>query len=323
MKAAYACYSLNNEVRFSSSSGGVYPMLAAEIINRSGAVYAARYNAHLDVVHTRITNVQDIGPTQGSKYVESFLDNTFSNVIKDMKAKKPVLFVGTPCQCAGLNSLIRYKGLDRNLVILIDFVCHGVPGRLAWNAYKEEISQKGNVLQSLNMRDKSSGWTHGNYSWKQVFESGLEVITPQRQVSYMQGMLSNLYLRPSCFKCKFKGIERCTDLTLGDCWGIWNYQPELDDNKGTSLVLIHTDRGMGLFDSIKCKVQYADTDIDRAIKGNSCIIESTPKTSKSKIFYDRVMHGEVFSRVVADLTHRSKGVLLARKLKSFISKLRS
>lgn len=302
---AFACYNLCEEERTISSSGGIYPLLARSVLKNAGVVYAACYDDNLNVVHKLIEGEDGIRESQGSKYVQSSLSGTFRNIISQMKVGRKVLFVGTPCQCAGLVSLVNEIKAPRSNLYVVDFVCHGVPGGVVWNAYKGSLLRRGHKLVSVNMRDKSTGWTNGNYAWKETVDNGETIVTPRRQNLFMKGMLANLYLRPSCFSCAFKGIDRCTDITLGDYWGIWDHLPEMDDNRGTSLVFVHTDQGMRLFNGIKESIKVADANIEKAIKGNSCIVEATKYNKKREEFFERINNGEDFLKIVDDLTKTS------------------
>ncbi|SFG64960.1 Coenzyme F420 hydrogenase/dehydrogenase, beta subunit C-terminal domain [Oribacterium sp. WCC10] len=315
---AFACYSLNDEERSHSSSGGIYPLIAREVIHNGGVVYAACYDDNLDVCHRTIENEHEIVDSQGSKYVQSSLSTTFRSIISRLRNYESVLFVGTPCQCAGLVSLVNETKTPRTHLYVIDFVCHGVPGRVAWNGYKKSKSLEGNNIASINMRDKSTGWTYGNYAWKEIMDNGSTTVTPRRQNPYMKGMLANLYLRPSCYSCSFKGVNRCTDITLGDYWGVWDHLPEMDDNKGTSLVLVHTEQGMRLFEGITDSIKIADANIERAIKGNSCIAESTKYNEKREEFFERLNKGENFITIVDGLTKTS---LISKVKKMMINSL--
>lgn len=314
---AFACYSFNEYERSHSSSGGIYPLIAREVLRNGGVIYAACYDDNLNVVHKAIESIDGIHDSQGSKYVQSSLSTTFRSIISRLKNCEEVLFVGTPCQCAGLVSLVNKTKTPRSHLYIIDFVCHGVPGRAAWNGYKKSRSLGGNNIASINMRDKSTGWTNGNYAWKETMASGETLVTPRRQNPYMKGMLANLYLRPSCFTCDFKGVDRCTDITLGDYWGVWDHLPEMDDNKGTSLVLVHTEQGMRIFDGIKDSIKIANADIERAIKGNACIAEATKYNKKREEFFERLNKEEDFITIVEDLTKSS----LISKVKNKMVKL--
>lgn len=299
---AYACYNNDETIRVNSSSGGIYPLLAARVISEGGVVFAACYDNELNVKHQKLIKQEEIFFSQGSKYVCSTLGDTFLQIIEIIKQEKKVLFVGTPCQCAGLISFFDLNNLGRKNIILVDCVCHGVPGKVSWNAYKKSLEKKNFILRSVNMRDKCTGWTKGNYSWSLADEKGHVVVMPKSKNPFMKGMLSNLTIRPSCFDCKFKGINRITDITLGDYWGIWNHLPEMDDNKGTSLVLIHSEQGMNLFNNIKDKITWADAVIDKAVNGNRCIVDSTKYNPKREAFFARLHRGEDFVSIVEDLT---------------------
>ena len=315
MTIAYGCYNLDENDRLLSSSGGIYPLIAKEILKMGGVIYAACYDNNLDVVHKRITHMDDIKDSQGSKYVVSSLESTFNNVLKEINNGKRVLFVGTPCQCSGLNSLIHIKKANRSLLILVDFVCHGIPGKVPWNAYKKSLESNGKQLISVNMRNKSTGWSNGDYSWREEYSDGTYSIIERRNAPYLKGMLANLYIRPSCFECPFKGIERQTDITLGDYWGVWNHLPNLDDNKGTSLVLIHTETGKQLFQSLTNKINYSDANIEKAIEGNSCLIQSTKYNPKREEFFKRLNMGQDFTTIIDELTKVSFSERFKRKVK--------
>lgn len=318
---AYACYNLDEEERMTSSSGGIYPLLAKQVLNDKGVVFAACYDDNLCVKHECIKDLDMLRSSQGSKYVASSLGNTFKDVISMMEKGRMVAFVGTPCQCAGLESLIKEKRADRSKLLLIDFVCHGIPSRRAWEAYKESMKKKEPELATVNMRDKTSGWSRMNYSWKWRTKDGAEVVEPERNVPYMKGMLANLYIRPSCSYCSFKGFNRCTDITLGDCWGVWNFLPEMDDNRGTSLILLHTDRGTEYFKRIQNFIRKLEIDINSAVKYNPCLVQSTPFNAKRKEFFERIKKGEDFEKVVNDLTKINVLEKTKRKIKRIINKL--
>lgn len=315
---AYACYSNIVTSRSKSSSGGIYPLLASSIICEEGIVFAACYDDELNVFHRKIDTLEDICLSQGSKYVSSTLGKTFQYIKEASEKGKNVLFVGTPCQCAGLLSFIEMKKLNKEKIVVIDCVCHGVPGKVSWEAYKNSLAKKGFMLSKVNMRDKSTGWTKGNYSWSLTDKNGCVIAMHKNKNSFMKGMLANLTIRPSCFSCRFKGVERKTDITIGDYWGIWNHLPEMDDNKGTSLVLIHTEQGLELFNRIRDKITMAEAVIDKAVKGNVCIVESTTYNPKREEFFTRLHNGEDFILIIEDLTSLGVKEKIKIKIKSLL-----
>lgn len=318
--SCYACYSLDNEERYRSSSGGIYPLLARVMIKDSGVVFAACYDENLNVLHKRLESVSEISASQGSKYAPSKLVGIFSAVSEAARSQQ-VLFVGTPCQCAGLISYLESNQSKRENVTIVDFVCHGVPSKIAWEGYKKSVNNTLGVLKSVNMRDKSSGWSKGNYSWRETLEDGDTIITPRREAPFMKGMLANIYLRPSCYNCRFKGVDRKTDLTLGDYWGVWNHDPEMDDDMGTSLLFVHTNKGQEIFNKIQNNIQYKQIDIENAVQGNMCIISSTPYSNKRDIFFKRIRNNEDFVSVVNDMTRVTLTIRCKRLMKVIVRKV--
>lgn len=311
---AYACYNKNDEERIYSSSGGIYYLTAKKIISENGIVYAACYDG-LDVAHRRIDKIEKILPSCGSKYQPSKLNDTFRQIKEDLKSKKKVLFVGTPCQCGGL---LCYIGNNNNLFCL-DFICHGIPSKAAWRSYLKQINKKEKLVE-INMRDKTSGWTRYSYSWKMRYLSGKEHTILSREICYMKGFISDFYLRPSCYECRFKGINRGTDITMSDYWGVWDIQPEMDDNKGTSLILIHTEKGQKLLTDIKENLVIKEAFLEKAIQYNMSIVRSANRTEKRKLFFKQLQNGEEFEKIIEDLTKDSFKTRIIKKSKNLFKK---
>lgn len=299
MKKIYACINLDDKERMNSSSGGVYPLLAKHIVQDGGIVYAVVYNQSFETEHVRIQDIDSIAKSCGSKYIPSKLGTCFKSIKLDLESGKNVLFVGTPCQCAGLNSFLnkKYTGL-----YCIDFVCHGVPSKKAWRKY---IEQYNNFLSEINMRDKTLGWSNYNYNWKFKYLDHEKIIN-QNDVTFMRGFVADLYLRPSCYNCQFKGIDRLTDLTLGDLWGVWNEYPNLDDNKGISLVIPHTDKGMKLLNLIKPNINMTQVEGNKILKYNPSIFKSASKNKKRDLFFRYLDSDMSFDEIITKINHPSK-----------------
>lgn len=298
-----------------SSSGGIYPLAARTVMRQGGTVYAACYDDDLNVVHERITDEEGLKKSIGSKYICSTLNNTFGSVREDLQSGLPVLFVGTPCQCEGLLSYLEVVCEDRENLTVMDFVCHGIPGRVPWREYRKSLLKQGLDLKEVNMRDKKTGWTRAEYSWKLTDRQGNTRYIGQKQIPFMKGMIKNLYCRHSCYECPFKGIDRNTDLTVGDYWGVWKLQPEMDDNKGTSLLMIHTERGLELWNDIRQDVTYKEADVSGAVEANVCIVRSCSRNPDRDVFFKRLRAGEDFSVIVKDLTKESAWNSLKDKAK--------
>ena len=153
-------------------------------------------------------------------------------------------------------------------------------------------------FKDINLRNKETGWSRYSYSVKIQYQNGMEYQMPQEQDLFMRGFIQNLYLRPSCSRCKFKGIERCSDLTLGDCWGIWDIAPEFDDNHGTSLLLIHSETGRQVWDSISSKFRIYSLSIDQAIARNPSAICCSMPHPKREHFFNELHSDQLITEVI-------------------------
>lgn len=277
----YACgaYSKRREIRKNSSSGGIFTLVAEQVINKGGIVFGASFDADFSVFHKSATTTNELAQFRGSKYVQSTIGNTYNEAKEHLDSGKLVLFTGTPCQIAGLYS---YLNKEYDNLITQDIICHGVPSPMVWQEHLKAIEkQKSEQIESICFRDKSTGWT--TYSFTSIFKNGRAYTT--RDSQYMKAFLSNLCLRPSCYECAFKTKVRQSDITLADFWGIDNIMPEMNDEKGTSLILINSPKGKELFDAIKNDITYKETEMDEAIKYNSSAIKSAslPKNRNSFI----------------------------------------
>ena len=271
---AFAAQSKNDALRMSSSSGGIFSEIASEILKNKGIVYGACYDAEFNVYHLGVNHEEDLSLLRGAKYTESWLGNTFIDVHQKLMEGRTVLFSGTPCQVEGL---LGFLGEDFDNLICIDFICHGVPSPMAWLEYvkfRAQIDNNGVLPIEINMRDKSTGWSHYSYSnlYKYQKKEFKEISTNNE---FMQLFTSNCILRQSCEHCHFKGYDRVSDITLGDFWGIWDILPEIDDNKGTSAVLIHTTKGKRIWNCIMDRIVYKEVTKEQISRQNPSIIDSS------------------------------------------------
>lgn len=278
----YAVQSKNFNNRKTSSSGGVFPLLANIIIKQNGVVYGCTNKS--DVAHPhhiRISSLADLPLLKGSIYVQSDLGNTFSYIKKDLIEGRKVLFSGTPCQCSGLRSFLR-KEYD-NLYI-VDLLCHGVPSPKLYKENLEIFEDKfQSKVASLNLRSKEKSWKR--LFTKIEFENGKRYFKFSGYDPYMSLFLNNKSQRPSCFECPFTQHDRIGDITLGDFWGIANHIREMDDDKGTSMVITNNLKGRNLFSSIEDELKYVETTIEIAESGNKVLCEPAKKNKDRDNFY--------------------------------------
>ena len=263
---AYACYNKNEQIRDESSSGGIFTLFASCIIDKGGIIYGAAFNDNFEVEHIKVTKKKDLVKLRGSKYIQSKLKNTYSEIKEFLNQNKIVYFSGTPCQIDGLLCFLNKK---YDNLICQDIVCHGVPSLKVWKHYLEKFELEDNAR--ILFRDKSTGWD--SYSFTIEQKNKFTQLSSQNE--YMKVFLKNLCLRPSCYDCHSKTLQRNSDITLADFWGIKNVCPELyDNNKGTSLVFVNSKKGKELFEKIKDNIIYQEVDINVASKYNPSSFKS-------------------------------------------------
>lgn len=321
---AYAIINKNDEVRKESSSGGFFSAIAEYVLEQKGIVFGAAYNDKYEVEHIGIENKNDIYMLRGAKYVQSNLEDTFQFIKKELLKKRMVLFSGTGCQVSGLKN---YLQKEYNNLICIDLVCHGVPSPKIWKKYVEnraKIDNEGKFPKRINMRSKATGWSRYSYSIQFFYNEKKQYLQSSGKDSFMRAFISDLCSRPSCTKCQFKGINRNSDFTLGDYWGIWNQDLSMDDNKGTSLVYIHTNKGREMLGKIKDSIIIKEMNIDKSWEENPSVIFSSKLHPKSNLFYEKIEQGEEFENAVhCILDIKGKNKKMVKKLKVFFHKIKN
>ena len=268
---AYAAVAQDKTIQQKSSSGGIFSLMAGSILHQNGVVIGARLaDDFQSVLHCAVEKPEDLELLRGSKYVQSEIGSIYRQVEQYLKQGRPVYFSGTPCQVDGL---YRYLRTDYPQLYTQDLICHGVPSPLAWRKYIQE-KQKcyGATVTSAFFRSKRNDWY--DYSMLLQFDNGQEYCDTLRKDAFLSGFLSNIFLRPSCYNCRFKQVERAADITLADFWGIQKVYPELSDDCGTSLVLIHSEKGQALFNTIQSEAKIDPVDLDLAISHNSAAFRS-------------------------------------------------
>ncbi|EDQ95614.1 Coenzyme F420-reducing hydrogenase, beta subunit [Intestinibacter bartlettii DSM 16795] len=279
---AYACFNKDEEVRIESSSGGIFTLIATNVIKDNGVVFGARFNDLFEVEHSYVESVEDIKAFRGSKYVQSKIGYTFTEVKKFLENGRKVLFSGTPCQIGGLKSFL---GKNYENLICIDIICHGVPSPLAWNKYKNEISN-GKKITDISFRDKTYGWK--DYSFRMEFEDGTSYFEKGSENKYIRGFIGDIYLRNSCYQCKFKTLHRQSDLTLADFWGIENINEDMYDGSGTSFVIVNSEIGNQVLKKIEEKIEIKEVNLGNAIKYNISAIQSSYNNPRRKYFFKNI-----------------------------------
>ena len=310
---AYAAFSKDGAVRLNSSSGGVFTHLASEVIKAGGVVVGAAFDEAFAVRHICIETADDLWKLRGSKYLQSTVGNSFAETKRFLESGRTVYYSGTPCQIAGLLKFLK-KNYDN--LITQDIICHGVPSPKVWNCYlhHRENAAKSKVKE-ISFRDKKSGWT--TFSIDFIFENHMEFARRFAEDAYMKAFLANLSLRPSCYRCSFKGLARPADITLADFWGIQQVVPEMDDNKGTSLVFLHSEKGKDIFRRIEKDIVYQPVSAEKAVRYNSAAVQAVNLPSKRKTFMQSVSEGN-FETVTDKMARTPMVRKVLRKTKTVI-----
>lgn len=296
-----------------SSSGGIFPLIARNILNDNGIVIGASFKNN-KLSHIIIDNIKDLDKLKGSKYLQSDLSNIFKHVKENINNKK-ILFVGTPCQVGGLKSYLKkeYENL-----ICIDLICHGVPSPKLFDKYVKYLEDKNNdKLKNYNFRDKSTGWD--TYSNTVTFKNKKYTELASNN-SYMKLFLKDIALRESCYDCNFKLGNKYSDITLGDFWNVQKYYPDMYNKKGVSAIIINTEKGNHLFNIIKDSITYKECNIDEILKGNPSLKYSSIKPINRDNFF-KDLNTLSFNEINNKYTKTPLYIKVLRKLKKISKKI--
>lgn len=288
-RKAYAAICNDEKIRLESSSGGMFTVLAEKVIAEGGVVFGAEFDSDFSVMHGWTDSVCGLERFRGSKYLQSRTERSFSECRKFLDDGRKVLYTGTPCQIAGLKAFL--KKYYENL-FTVDVICHGVPSPALWQKYiKFREKKSASRIVKTAFRRKNDGWKLFSLSF--TFANGSEYRQILTKDKYMQLFLKDNGLRESCYECSFRGNSRKSDITLADFWGVENLEKESFDDKGTSLVIVQTEKGKGLVDSIKNSCCIKETDFSQAVKFNPAYFESKKHPKKRNVFFKNFERTEI------------------------------
>ena len=282
-QTAYIVQNKDEKVLWESTAGGAFTAIAKYILCSGGVVFGVELGQNLVAHHTYIEKEVDLSRFRNSKYVQSCLGGTFNQVKSFLEQGEFVCFSGTPCQIEGLRN---YLTKDYEKLITVDVVCHAVPSPLIFRKYVEYQGKKlSGHIKTVRFRDKHYGYKY----------STMNVITDRNHGNYHQGVeadpwlrafLSNICDRPSCHNCQFKKQYRVSDFTVWDCFNVGRFSKELDNDKGATRVLVHTDKGRAIFDEIKSDFCYIRTEPEAIVAGVKEMKESVVPNRQRQSFFD-------------------------------------
>lgn len=306
--ATYAAINSDSVERTKSSSGGIFITLAKQILEQGGIVFGVRFNDKWQAVFDYIENPEHLYLFCGSKYLQASVEKAYQQVLQFLKEERKVLFSGTPCQIAGLK---RFLGKEYDNLVCVDIACHGVPSPKVWELYLSEICRGGSFsIKEISFRDKRRGWKDFNMH---IVTDKFSINEPFWKNWYMKAFLSDLILRPSCYYCKFKNGSCHSDLTLADYWGVQFIHPEMDDNMGTSLVLVNTTKGQQQLEKIS--VEKLQTSYKQACAFNSALVTSSVMHPKRAVFFDKLSPDSSIKVLIKQTLSKSKKEIVREYLR--------
>lgn len=317
---AYIFQNANDDVRRQSTSGGAFSAIAEKIIDKNGIVYGVIFDKDFNVIHKGIENKEELYKFRNSKYVQSNLNNVFKEVKENLEKDRWVCFSGTSCQIEGLKNFLR-KQYEK--LLLVDVVCRAVPSPLIWKKYLKLKTQENKDIDKIYFRDKLYGYKYSNFS---VYDSqnNLRYHNGVESDPYLRAFFSNICDRPSCYNCKFKKLNRESDITLWDCFNVEKYNSKLDDDKGTTRILANTVKGKRFVEELGVTHNLEEIDVELATKNFLAMFQSVKYNSERSDFFEdvgKLEEKELFTKYFSDnITVKSERVIRKLLLKTGIYK---
>jgi len=290
----------NEAVRRESTSGGAFTALAEYVLELGGLVFGAALTEGLIVRHVAAETEEDLSRFRNSKYVQSEIGYSFTQAKHDLVQGRWVLFSGTPCQIEGL---LHYLGRPYERLLTVDVVCRAVPSPMVYRRYIERMAQKlHGPITTIRFRDK----TLYGYTYPQMFlrnSVGKKYFFGTESDPMHRAFFSGMCNRPSCYSCRYKKRYRLSDFTLWDCQCPALYRRDMDDDIGTTSMLIHTAKGREVFASIRNKVVSFEVEPDRLAADSMEMVHPTARNPKREVFLNDAANlpaGLLFTRYFPD-----------------------
>lgn len=287
-KKAYALKHRQESARDKCTSGGAFIALSDAVLAQGGVVYGVIYDEHFRAVHSRAETPAQRDPMCGSKYVQSDTADTFSQVLSDLKQGRTVLYSGTSCQIDGLNHYLQAKNADTERLITVGLICHGTPSPKLWQDHLDKVrrTRKKEIAHYAN-RSKVRGWHEHN---EQItYADGKKEYYSKLSQNHKDLFYGHYIIRPSCSVCPYAAEPTAADITVADYWGVQYVMPQIDDNRGVSLVLTNSEKGNALVEALQ-DVTLWETDRAKALSLNHCK-PCKPNPQRAEFWRDYHAHG--------------------------------
>lgn len=293
----FAAINKDEAVRLRSSSGGIFHILSEKIISEGGVVFGARFDEDWQAVMDYADTMEGVNAFMGSKNVQARMGSAYLDAGRFLAEGRKVLFSGTPCQIAGLHHYLR-KPYDN--LLTVDVVCHGTPSPKVWGLYLDEVVTAGRkAIIDPRFRNNKNGWKGYGFTmdYREAGKS-LSLCSHHRTNPYMRAFLQDMILRPSCHDCRAKGGRSHSDISIADFWGINVCMPEMDDDKGTGLVLVHTDKGLSALNWNK--LTYREFKSEEALRFNGSYLHSAAAHPRRECFFRQLDGCDSVNSLISD-----------------------
>lgn len=283
----FAAVNRDEKILYESSSGGAFDAIIKSYCQRDDMVFGVSYDTNLQVMHQAARANVAGEKFRKSKYVQSEVGHTYSEAKKFLQEGKKVLYSGTPCQIEGLKA---YLGKQYDNLLTVDVVCHGVPSQKIFDKYIHELEKKyHDTILKVEFRHKE--FKHRKWDsklLKVIFTSGKDIVLDYNTSEYLRGYANGLFFRPSCSICQFASNKRVSDLTIADFWGISSYKEDLDEHKGTSLIIANSPKGKEIVAKMGNYMELYDIDYEKAIKHNARLRNPDKGHTKRAEFFENL-----------------------------------
>lgn len=307
----FAAYNKDKIVRIDSTSGGMFSALAQCMFDMNGYVCGAVYNNDHTVSHVVTSDKDELDNIRSSKYLQSDASLIYRQVKALTRQGKHVLVCGTPCQ---IQALYKFLGCRPDNLVTCDFICRGVNSPKVFLSYMNMLErQYGAKATKIKFKAKEWGWH--NFSMRVNFANGKEYCKDRWHDFFFIGYLQyGGFARPSCYDCKFKDDVHVADITLADFWGIENIDKTMDQDLGTSLVMVNTDKGMEWIDKTKKDMVLKEFSIDDARTGNPALTNPLKSIREDRTDFFRALDKYKFEKIAKLFFPLPEEVSLPRRI---------
>lgn len=322
LPTCFAAFNKNDSVRLDSTSGGVFSAFAEQFFREGGYVAGAVFDKDWGVRHIVTNKKDDLDSLRSSKYLQSDMGYVYSETKKHLEQGKKVLFIGAPCHIAGLKLFLNKQ--DYPNLILGTFICLGANSPKVFQKYLSYLNNKYESRPKIiKFKNKTFGWHR--FSTRIEFENGKTYIEDRYHDLFMVGYLTtHFFMRPSCYQCNFRGFSPAADFTFADFWGIEKIFAEFDNDHGTSLVLLHTEKGKDFFEKNTLLETHKEEVFHNIFKENPAIFRDADCDQKKReLFYkdlDQYDFSELSKRYFP-VVNKRKAYLITQRVLFYIHKV--